>query len=169
MHRIFVQLSFYIDLLEYFNNGLGGRVRTCDLLLPKQAFYQTELHRVTWCPGRDSNPQNSDFESDTYTNSITWAILDAGNGIEPLCRAYETLGQPLAQPAFELLMNFATVLVLYGQLFSVSTTTCIGLTNLALQMREHHYELTIHSAVCRRAFPVSPNEHNQGPLSTNPV
>ena len=26
---------------------------------------------LTWWPGWDSNPQNSDFESDTYANSIT--------------------------------------------------------------------------------------------------
>lgn len=26
-----------------------------------------------WCPRRDSNPQNSDFESDMYANSITRA------------------------------------------------------------------------------------------------
>ncbi len=26
-----------------------------------------------WCPGRDSNPQNHDFESRTYANSITRA------------------------------------------------------------------------------------------------
>ena len=27
-----------------------------------------------WCGGRDSNPQNSDFKSDMYTNSITTAV-----------------------------------------------------------------------------------------------
>ncbi len=41
-----------------------------DLLRLPQYLGYTPL---TWCPQRDSNPQNSDFESDTYTNSITGA------------------------------------------------------------------------------------------------
>jgi len=35
----------------------------------------------SWCPGRDSNSQNSDFESDTYTNSITWAYKNANKPV----------------------------------------------------------------------------------------
>ena len=34
-----------------------------------------------WCPGRDSNSQNSDFESDTYTNSITWACKNTNKPV----------------------------------------------------------------------------------------
>lgn len=32
---------------------------------------------------------------------ISSTYLEAGSGIEPLCKAYETFGQPLAQPASE--------------------------------------------------------------------
>jgi hypothetical protein len=40
------------------------------VLLPNLLWY-------SWCPQRDSNPQNSDFESDKYTNSITGADFNA--------------------------------------------------------------------------------------------
>ena len=35
-------------------------------------------HSSVWCPGRDLNPQNSGFESDTYTNSVTRATITIG-------------------------------------------------------------------------------------------
>ena len=37
-HKVFSALSSFID------NGRSNRTRTCGILLPKQALYQTELH-----------------------------------------------------------------------------------------------------------------------------
>ena len=36
-------------------------------------YYKIRLLFIKWCGRWDSNPQNSGFESDTYTNSITSA------------------------------------------------------------------------------------------------
>ena len=35
---------------------------------------------MRWCPEWDSNPQNLDFESSMYTNSIIWAYVNGGAG-----------------------------------------------------------------------------------------
>jgi hypothetical protein len=32
----------------YFNFNRDDRIRTCDILLPKQARYQAALHPVVW-------------------------------------------------------------------------------------------------------------------------
>ena len=37
--------------------------------------YTNSVIRANWCGRRESNPQNSDFKSDTYTNSVTTAII----------------------------------------------------------------------------------------------
>ncbi len=39
-------ISFWIYCQLFFKNGLGEKIRTSDLLLPKQALYQAKLHRV---------------------------------------------------------------------------------------------------------------------------
>ncbi len=39
-------LLYPTELLTQINNGRDDRIRTCDILLPKQARYQTALHPV---------------------------------------------------------------------------------------------------------------------------
>ena len=43
-----------------------------------------------WCPRRDLNPQNSPFERDTYSSSVTGACLVPTSGIEPLSTVLQT-------------------------------------------------------------------------------
>lgn len=39
---------------------------------------------IFWYPRWDSNPQNSAFETDTYTNSVTWAFIYGYDTYSPL-------------------------------------------------------------------------------------
>jgi hypothetical protein len=43
-----------------------------------------------WYPRWDSSPHNLDFESSTYTYSVTWAYLVLPRGIEPLSMVLQT-------------------------------------------------------------------------------
>ena len=65
--------------------------------------YPLNERQIVWCPQRDSNPQNSDFESDTYTNSITGANLGASDRTRT--------GTPLKARDFKSLAatNYATL------------------------------------------------------------
>ena len=58
-------------------NGLGGGIRTHVIPAPK-AGAMTGLgdSEDVWCGRWDSNPQNSDFKSDTYACSVTTAYCE---------------------------------------------------------------------------------------------
>ena len=53
--------------------GADDRIRTDDILLGKQTFYQLNYVRIL-CPRGDSNSQNYDPKSYTYANSVTGAL-----------------------------------------------------------------------------------------------
>ena len=54
-----------------FISGTASRNRTH--IRRVEAYCILHYTIAVWCGGRDSNPQNSDFKSDMYTNSITSA------------------------------------------------------------------------------------------------
>jgi hypothetical protein len=65
----------WIKVKDYFVES-GVRFELTALLVCNQFPWTTRAprHRI-WCGWWDSNPQNLDFESSTYTNSITSAWL----------------------------------------------------------------------------------------------
>src|SRR4051812_20483869 len=44
-----------LGLIQRCRGGRGDRIRTCDILLPKQALYRAELHPDVECPLYSSN------------------------------------------------------------------------------------------------------------------
>ena len=73
--------------LSYGRVGQRGRLRSCGLLLPKQALSQTELHAVATCRGFD--PRSSARQADRHTSSVAGlkiCLLRQGFGGHPAKR-----------------------------------------------------------------------------------
>ena len=84
--------------------GTSGETRTRHQRIKSPLRYQLRHTRIfgspTWARTRDTRINSPLLYRLSYQG-----IMVAGNGIEPLCIAYETIGQPLAQPAINLLKN----------------------------------------------------------------